>query len=143
MPRSRTTAWTVAWIVLASGWVVVTSLSASASCAAPTVKASPRSVSPGDPLAVSGEYWITTCNDTPGGCEASSSDPYRDISITIRPADVAGREVTLGTVDAIDHEFTFRLETTVPDLPPGKYVVEARAADPVGEAGQPAELRVI
>lgn len=121
-------------VLITIAWLAATGGPSSASCAAPSVSVTPRTVSAGDRLVVARSGWITTCNDTPGGCERAPTDPYLDITVTIRPADGSGPDITLGPVDAIDDEFTFHVETTVPDLPPGRYTVIARAARPRYEA---------
>ena len=98
---------------------------AGADCAAPSVEVSPRRVSPGEDLSITGRGWGDACNDTGGaGCDPPPlGDPIEDITVELRTPD-GSRSVTSTTLDA-GEDYMFEISAEVPDLAPGTYLVRA------------------
>lgn len=97
---------------------------AGADCGGPDVDVSPRIVSPGDDLPISGHGWGDACNDTPGpGCDPPPlGDPIQDIRLVLSSSD-GPASVHIMTVDA--DEYLFDVTFEVPEVPPGRYRLEA------------------
>ncbi len=100
---------------------------ATADCAAPSLEVTTKDVSPGERLLVVGHSWGDACNDTPGpGCNPPPlGEPIQDVTILLKNKST-GETVEVALVDATD-EYDFEVTITIPDLPPGKYVlIDAR-----------------
>lgn len=128
--------------LIATGAVLSVSVTSFASCVPPETSLSRSSGSLGDEVVVTGRWWLDGCNDV-GGVGMCSQDhpeptpPIEDITIGFMGPmtkelrrewnrrgthDSAEHFVDLAEVDA-DHDGRFRTEISVPDLPPGRYVV--------------------
>ena len=111
---------------------------ASAGCSAPIIFVDARSATPGETIVITGDGWRDDCSDTSigprGACaaEPEPDHPLSDIVIEIRRiGDLEGRRLLAEDVTA-DGEFQFRLEVTVPQLEPGKYVLLAHTGSVSG-----------
>jgi hypothetical protein len=126
------------------------SVPSTASCAAPTISLSPASGKPGTQITVSGQGWVSGCDDTGGGgCfgstqeEAEPSHPYKDVTLafvgpltkklerelrTDGTTTSAARSVKVGEADA-DAQGIFTVAVAVPDLPPSRYLVTSDFGD--------------
>jgi hypothetical protein len=61
--------------------------------------------------------------------QESSSDPFEDIVVSLRSVDDPSMRVVLGTVEEPEDD-QFALPVVVPEVPPGRYVVEAAVEHP-------------
>jgi hypothetical protein len=99
--------------------------SASADCAGPEIDVQPRKADVGDKLRIVGSSWGTECNDDEGpgwGCsEPPLGSPEQDIKLQLINEET-GATTDLAEVDASE-EYTFVLEITIPDVPPGRYTI--------------------
>lgn len=110
---------------------------ASAGCSSPIIFVEATSAAPGETIVITGEGWRDDCSDTSvgprGACaaEPEPDHPLSDIVIEIRRV---GDLETLRLAEdgAADGEFEFRLEVTVPQLEPGKYVLLAHTGSVSG-----------
>ena len=119
-------------VITAPLWI---SSAARADCAGPTISLVSRKVSPGEKIAIVGEFWTDTCDDVggppTGGCFGVGEDdgfdeghPIQDIELTLRSV-ADGEPIELGTLDA-GEDFAFRLEVDAPQ-DEGRYRIVARS----------------
>lgn len=119
-----------------------------ASCAAPTVGASPNDRRAGDLVLVTGEDWGGSCADSQscGACgkcttEEDGGAPVREVTILLERAGTDGPPVELDTID-LDGRSSFAAEIRLPRrLRPGHYFVTA-LGDPAGERSR-TPLRIV
>jgi hypothetical protein len=144
-PVGRTTA-----ALVLVGAAFTFTVPSAASCSAPTITLSPASGRAGTEATVSGQGWVSGCDDTGGGScfgstdgEAEPSRPYTDVTLafvgpltkklerefrTEGTTTSAARSVEVGEADA-DAQGSFAVEVAVPDLPPGGYFVTSEFGD--------------
>ena len=141
---------TITAIALLFGGVIPTH----ASCAPPIVSIDKFQAEPGQTVEITGEAWISGCDDTggsEGGCSNSDdSEPLTGIDLRLKGprtdqtqkqlnAGAIGEtefDVSLGTVDA-DDQGAFAIVVTMPEVPPGTYFLTGISEVP---ASQPPQL---
>jgi hypothetical protein len=85
---------------------------AAASCAAPAITVAPTRGAPDSIAAVSGQNFISTCNDTiVNGVPPAPNSPERGVVVVF---DQDGRRTPLTTIDAMGSSGTFTVSVVVP-----------------------------
>jgi LPXTG-motif cell wall-anchored protein len=100
---------------------------AAAICAAPVITLAPARGTPGSAVVVSGQNFISTCNDTVvNGVAPAPNSPQKGIAIAFAQD---GRRSPLSTIDAVGASGTFTVSVVVP--------VTAHAGSAQFEASRP------
>lgn len=112
-----------AWLVAPLAWVALAIGPATAECAGASIEIFPARAAPGSAIRVEGTAFAF-CDDTTGPCGMfEATPPYETATVSL--VDDRGIEgVELGTAAIQDGAFT--IETTLPNLPPGRYWVDVR-----------------
>jgi len=106
----------LAWIVLALG-------PATADCAGASIEIFPARAMAGSAITVEGTAFAF-CDDTTGPCEMFEATPTYETAAVLLMDDRGIEGVELGT--AAIEDGAFAIETTVPDVPPGRYWIDVR-----------------
>lgn len=144
--------------VTATGMLFGGALPIHASCAPPMVSIDAFQAKPGDTVRVTGEAWMSGCDDTDGseaGCGSSddSTEPLTGIQLRLKGprTDQTKQQlnvgaigdteidISLGTVGA-DDQGEFTKLVTMPEVPPGTYFLTAISELP---AYQPPQIVII
>ncbi|GII99860.1 hypothetical protein CLV28_1008 [Sediminihabitans luteus] len=109
---------------LLAGCASTPTVGASAACEAPSITVEPRAVAPGESVMITGEGFMSDCDDTPDG---DAGDPLQGLEVVF---DHDGQTYAGGTADA-GPSGTLSITVPVPlDLPAGKVDVSVGTSEP-------------